>query len=83
MKWGNIFNCYLDCYINYCILYNEKANEKLKKKNQTELWQQWKLVKTDFSDAVNLDKISKLILLQWLYSTATIQIVAGSMEQFT
>ena len=32
MKWGNVFHYYLCYYINYCILYNEKADEKLKKK---------------------------------------------------
>ena len=32
MKWGNVPHHYLCCYINYCVLYNEKADEKPKEK---------------------------------------------------
>ena len=40
MKWGNVFHHHLCCHIYYCILYNEKSDEKLKeRKHQTELWQ--------------------------------------------
>ena len=28
MKWGNVFHYYLCCHNYYCILYNEKADEK-------------------------------------------------------
>ena len=40
MKWGNVLHHYLCYYINYCILYNEKADEK-PKKNLTEPWQHY------------------------------------------
>ena len=32
MKWGNVSHHYLCCHIYYYILYNEKADEKPKKK---------------------------------------------------
>jgi hypothetical protein len=32
MKWGYVGYHFLYCYINYCILCNEKADEKPKKK---------------------------------------------------
>ena len=38
MKWGNVLDHYLYFHIYYCILYNEKADEK-PKKNRTEPWQ--------------------------------------------
>ena len=40
MRWGNVFYNYLCCHIYYCILYNEKADEK-PKKNRTEPWQHY------------------------------------------
>ena len=43
MKWGNVFHYYLCCHIYYCILYNEKANEK-PQKNRTEPWQHYQRV---------------------------------------
>jgi hypothetical protein len=37
MKWGYVGYHFLYCYINYCILCNEKANEKQKNKKKSEL----------------------------------------------
>ena len=34
MKWGNVSHYYLCCHIYYYILYNEKADEKPKKKTE-------------------------------------------------
>ena len=32
MKWGNVVHYHWCCHIHYCVLYNEKASEKLKEK---------------------------------------------------
>ena len=51
MKWGNVFHHYLCCHIHYCILHNEKADEKPQKKlNRTVATLPWELKKASIAE---------------------------------
>jgi hypothetical protein len=49
MKWGYVIYHFPHCYINYCILCNEKAEKKLKK-NWAELRQHYSTVPSPLSE---------------------------------